>query len=344
MININSPNQYNSSNDFLNDAGFINFFFKLDARDEFWWNNWILNNPDKLNLINEAKDILNMLSFNIPDDEYNTELQKIKEAIGKRAKPNQNKRLFSSPKYAPTRHIAWKLTAAAVFILLSAIYIVNYVVSSGNDLKEYLNNTGQSLTINLEDATKVTLSPGSRIQYHAFSATERNVLLKGSGSFEVTKNKNAPFRVFAGGIVAVVLGTSFDVKNSNDSLVIVDLKTGSLKVAVVTKGMLSQELLLEPGQRAAFSDLRLVKIEQSSGKSNVKVDNRYSVEFNKNDFSQVADIMNKTFGVVLINESGINNWKFSGRFNNSTALEIIESICLIKELTSTVKGDTIIIK
>ena len=34
MININSPNQYNSSNDFLNDAGFINFFFKLDARDE----------------------------------------------------------------------------------------------------------------------------------------------------------------------------------------------------------------------------------------------------------------------------------------------------------------------
>src|SRR5688500_15902469 len=196
MININSPDNYNSSNDFLNDTGFINFHFKLDAGDEFWWNNWILNNPDKSNLINEAKDILNMLSFTIPDDEYNTELQKIKEVIIRKSNAEQNKVPFKLLKSAPGKHIAWKLAAAAVLILISSIYLVNDFISSDNDLKEHLNATGKNLTISLEDATEVTLSPGSRLQYRAFSSTERNVLLQGSGNFEVTKNKNAPFKVF----------------------------------------------------------------------------------------------------------------------------------------------------
>jgi transmembrane sensor len=344
MININSPDNYNSSNDFLNDAGFINFHFKLDARDEFWWNNWILNNPGKSNLINEAKDILNMLSFTIPDDEYNTELQKIKEAISRKTNAEQNKGLFKLLKSAPVKHIAWRLTSAAVLILISAIYLVNYFISSDNDLKEHLNGTGKNLTVILEDATEVALSPGSRLQYGTFSSTERNVILQGSANFEVTKNKNAPFKVFAGKIVATVLGTSFDVKNDSDSMIIVDLKSGSLKVAVAHKGILAQEVLLEPNQRAVFSNFRLVKVVQPSEKNNEKATTGQNVEFNKNDFLQVADIMSKTFGIVLINESGINNWKFSGQFNNSTALEIIESICLIKGLTSSVKGDTIIIK
>ncbi len=71
---------------------------------------------------------------------------------------------------------------------------------------------------------------------------------------------------------------------------------------------------------------------------------RHGVEFNRNDFFQIAEIIRKTYGVVLINESGNNNWKFSGQFKNSTAREIIESICLVKGLTSSAKGDAVVIR
>src|SRR6185295_11063525 len=192
----------------------------------------------------------------------------------------------SSVRATPGRRIAWIAAAAVLTLVISGTFLVNYFASSDNDLKEQLNDTGRNLTITLEDASKVILSPGSRLQYHAFTSTERNVILQGTGSFEVTKNRNAPFKVYSGGIVAVVLGTTFDVKNNSDSSVTVDLKTGSLRVAVVSNGMLTQELLLEPDQRAVFSNYRLVKFENAPKKNADKINYRHSIEFNKNDFLQ----------------------------------------------------------
>jgi transmembrane sensor len=341
MNNSNSAGNYNSANDFLNDAGFINFHFKLNARDEFWWQNWMENHPDKTSIINEARGILNMLSFSIPDDEYNTELEKIKFAISQKVHVNQNKSLFR----LRGRSSAVKIAAAATVLVLiiSGIVLVNYFAST-DELTDRFNNTPGNVTIKLEDDTKVTLSPGSRLKYHGFSSTERDVILQGNGSFEVTKNNNAPFRVFAGKIVATVLGTTFDIKSKSDSSIIVNLKTGSLKVAVLDKGAITQQLLLEPDQSAIFANYQLVKIDKSAATGVAKNSERHDVEFSRNDFFQIAEMIRKTYGVVLINESGSNNWKFSGQFKNSTAGEIIESICLIKGLTSSVMADTIVIR
>jgi transmembrane sensor len=228
-------------------------------------------------------------------------------------------------------------------LIISGIVLVNYFAST-DELTDRFNNTPGNVTIKLEDDTKVTLSPGSRLKYHGFSSTERDVILQGNGSFEVTKNNNAPFRVFAGKIVATVLGTTFDIKSKSDSSIIVNLKTGSLKVAVLDKGAITQQLLLEPDQSAIFANYQLVKIDKSAATGVAKNSERHDVEFSRNDFFQIAEMIRKTYGVVLINESGSNNWKFSGQFKNSTAGEIIESICLIKGLTSSVMADTIVIR
>jgi transmembrane sensor len=221
--------------------------------------------------------------------------------------------------------------------------VVNYFASPDESTDRY-NNTTSNITVKLEDDTKVTLSPGSRLNYKTFTSTHRDVVLQGNGSFDVTKNTNAPFRVFTGKIVATVLGTTFDIKSKSDSSIIVDLKTGSLKVAVLDKGAITQQLLLEPNQSAIFTNYRLAKIDKGVRIEEEKDSERHSVEFSRNDFFQIAEIIRNTYGVVLINESGNNNWKFSGQFRNSTAREIIESICLVKGLTSSAKGDTVVIR
>jgi transmembrane sensor len=341
MNNSNSARNYNSANDFLNDAGFINFHFKLNARDEFWWRHWIESHPDKAGIINEARGILNMLSFSIPDDEYNSELEKIKFAISQGVHAKQRKSVFQ----LPAKNRIFKVAAAATVsvLIISAIVLANYFIST-DKMTDHFNNTSSNVMVKLEDNTTVTLSPGSRLQYHAFTSIERDVMLQGDGSFEVTKNSNAPFRVFTGKIVATVLGTTFDIKSKSDSSVTVNLKTGSLRVAVLNNGAISQELLLEPDQSAVFTNYQLVKVDKPAAVDAVKESKRHDLDFSRNDFLQIAEMINKTYGVVIINESGTHNWKFSGQFKNSTVHEIIESICLIKGLTSSVKGDTIVIR
>ena len=340
MTNSNNAGNYNSANDFLNDAGFINFHFKLNTRDEFWWRHWIESHPDKAGIINEARGILNMLSLNIPDDEYKSELEKIKFAIIQGVHSKEKKSIFQLPGKSITTKLA--VAATALVLIISAIVLWNNV--SDDKSTDRFNNTASDITVKLEDNTTVTLSPGSRLKYRAFTSTERDVVLQGDGSFEVTKNNNAPFRVFVSKIVATVVGTTFDIKSKSDSSITVNLKTGSLKVALLANGSISEELLLEPDQSAVFANHRLVKMDRPATADVAKEMKRQDLVFSKNDFYQIAEMINKKYAVVLINESGSNNWKFSGQFKNSTVHEIIESICLIKGLTITVKGDTIVIR
>jgi transmembrane sensor len=68
----------------------------------------------------------------------------------------------------------------------------------------------------LEDGTRVRLAPDSALDI-AFADGERRVrLLKGQAFFEVTPDAARPFRVAAGGTVATVLGTSFEMRLADD--------------------------------------------------------------------------------------------------------------------------------
>ncbi len=62
-------------------------------------------------------------------------------------------------------------------------------------------------------------------------ATNRDVYLSGEAFFEVTKNPDRPFRVFANEIVTKVLGTSFTVRSfENDTTIQVIVRTGKVTV------------------------------------------------------------------------------------------------------------------
>ena len=71
---------------------------------------------------------------------------------------------------------------------------------------------------------------------------------------------------------------------------------------------------------------------------------RHELTFHQSDFADIASQLKNVFGVTLINESQNKAWRFNGSFKNATAKEIIENICLIKNLSPVEKGDTIFIK
>src|ERR1700693_5484861 len=70
--------------DFVSDESFINYHFKSNKDDQLSWEEWLLNNPGRQSLAQEAREIINELSFTISEEEYEKELKRLTSAINRR--------------------------------------------------------------------------------------------------------------------------------------------------------------------------------------------------------------------------------------------------------------------
>lgn len=75
--------------------------------------------------------------------------------------------------------------------------------------------TGEVLTLDLADGSRVRLSPESAVEVAYTDAVRRVRLIKGEAFFEITRDPSRPFRVAAGDTTAIVLGTAFDVRRGD---------------------------------------------------------------------------------------------------------------------------------
>lgn len=96
----------------------------------------------------------------------------------------------------------------------------------------YRTRVGQRLTVNMPDGSVATLNTNSILKV-AYRDGERGVrLLQGQALFEVAKNRETPFRVYAGDRRITAVGTVFDVRLDGRK-VKVALVEGKVRVAPV---------------------------------------------------------------------------------------------------------------
>ncbi|SHN66748.1 FecR family protein [Flavobacterium fryxellicola] len=123
-------------------------------------------------------------------------------------------------------------------------------------LVEQTNNSDKPQIITLSDGSSVLLQPNSKLSYpKIFVGDERKVYLSGEGFFEISKNPQKPFFVFANEIVTKVVGTSFKIKAyDNQPNVEVVVRTGKVKVrsnALIANSK-DQLIVLLPNQALRF--------------------------------------------------------------------------------------------
>ena len=199
----------------------------------------------------------------------------------------------------------------------------------------------------MNDGTVVTLAANSFLRYpRSFGNKDREVYLDGEAQFHVSKDVNHPFKVHAEDITATVLGTVFNIKKQQgDSIVFVELLEGKLKIEIKNiPGSPVQSLVLSPNERVVYNQHNKNLYKESWQRYNEPLSQKNHLVFRQNNFEEIARQIKSVFGVILINQSGKRNWRFTGEFNNTTAKEIIESICLVKGLRAQATGDTILIK
>ncbi|HEY9195949.1 MAG TPA: FecR domain-containing protein, partial [Mucilaginibacter sp.] len=111
---------------------------------------------------------------------------------------------------------------------------------------------GGQFQLLLPDGTRVWLNAASSLKYpvNFTASSERKVELSGEAYFEVTHNKERPFRVVTSRQVVEVLGTHFNVNAYADEP---NTKTTLLEGAVKVTGG-ANTALLKPGQEANLTD------------------------------------------------------------------------------------------
>jgi transmembrane sensor len=350
-----SPEDYQIE-DFITDESFINYFFRLNGEDVSFWTKWLQAHPENAGLAEMAREMLQDLSLTLPEEEFEAELGKLREAIqadsgsGTPASPTiirflRGERGSRGSGSRPKARLKY-LLPLTLLVIAGVLFLVNQFGTEQGILTVKTNDGNTPVVFTLSDGSVVTLAPQGVLRFPAdFGRQERKIYLEGEAQFQVQQDGIRPFKVFAGGIVATVLGTKFNVNDqSHDSAVLVELIKGKLRVETIPRsGLAVQSILLEPDERVVYRR-RLERLYKEKWQSQHDLALPDRLVFRKNSFEEIARQIKSVYGVTVINQSAKKNWRFTGEFAHATAKEIIENICLIEGLASQVNEDTILIK
>jgi ferric-dicitrate binding protein FerR (iron transport regulator) len=128
-----------------------------------------------------------------------------------------------------------RMAASIALILAIGIPSVYFGLIRNNmdsPVRQHIAEEGMS-TIDLPDGSRIYLNQGAEISYSKAFKNQRSVELQGEAFFEVMSDPKNPFTVHSGQMLVTVLGTSFNVKQlENSSDVEVYVKSGKVRVSV----------------------------------------------------------------------------------------------------------------
>lgn len=358
-----------SVEDFVCDESYLRYYFKEDEEDIRFWTDWISRHPEKLDVIMSANNYIEAFSIRLPDAELQNELQRFTESLKdltgekRHSHRSDDKDDIYLEEDEPSNKKGKRVIKVISFSLVIVILVGSFFsffrsqkvlvtpsqVQGIVMLKKYVPK-GEQARITLADGTEVHLNAESQLVYPSrFTGSQRQVQLIGEAFFRVKRDTLHPFHIISGNLMTTVLGTSFNVKcYQNDEQVKVALVTGKVKLDRVTDGLdkkvMGETLFLSPSEMGVFNKHSLALQKRPYDPDEELGWQNGVVVFKNADFKEIATRIQRTFNIHLVNRSNKKHWSFTGTFSNSSAREIVESICLSKKLAYTTNGDTIVIK
>jgi hypothetical protein len=331
--------------DFASDDSFIKWVLDGDPAATRFWEEYRLQHPELDYKIDEARLLLLSLSaaeqtFHNPGASENT-WDAIQERISKEPTPKK----FSFLRIAASVSLLVVLSAAA--ILLGVRYLsqdqsfTEVTQLYEEDLIEKVNASDRTMVIQLSDGTTVTLEPRSSLRYVRDFKDKRyrKVHLAGEAFFDVAKNLQQPFFVYANEVVTKVLGTSFRVKAYDDEAnIVVSVSEGRVSVYSKESHEKTQDVrkpklngvVLMPNQQVLYK-----RIDHSFNKSLVErpamlKDQRVSHSFNFSSapMQKVFDVLEAAYGVEIIySEEVMKNCYLTAPLGNEPLFKKLDIIC-----------------
>lgn len=338
-----------SLGEFVWDKPFRNWVLNPTREDDETWQTWLAAHPEKREVVDRARQlVLSIRTVNAPLS--NAEKRKAVERIVERLEARDLDRAeeIPSPWY---NWRAVRIAAMLVFLvglgwmfrLTHQPHEIDYeqlVAAAHVKMHEAVNTTDNPLTISLEDGSRVTLDPGSKMSYPThFTGSQREVFLSGKAFFDIAKDPSKPFFVYANELVTKVLGTSFTVRSFADEReVSVAVKTG--KVAVfsredpeVTRKQSSRELtgvVIEPNQQVIFvrNTVKITKSIVPEPEVVAEAGAAPHFEFDEAPVSAVFSALQSAYGIDIIYDKNImDECPITATLTEMSLYEQLDLIC-----------------
>ena len=245
----------------------------------------------------------------------------------KRLEYKINRQNFPIDKTITTRRL-WIQVASIAAILIFGLFggsILTYLLSDNKVIQEELvfeTPRGEKSLVKLPDGSQVWLNANSRLVYHSFSSSHRQVELKGEAFFNVAHNEKAPFVVKTDKCEVEVLGTTFNVMAYNEfGRQEITLLTG--KVNVHTD---NSEHVIKSGQALILKDGHIQVVEANTSQASGWVENKFN--FANIPLSELMKRLENWYDVdiTLQNNSG-KEINFTGTFKNEeTIWQVLDAI------------------
>ncbi len=329
--------------DFLIDESFADWVRGIRNESSEQWEEWLRQNPFKQELVNEARILFLSVQVKPGRDIEDHEVESMIFDMQQRMNP-------------PRRIGRWPLVrvAAGLFFMVSVgaavgIYLkkndqaanaYQYLISNSNQpLVERKNTTASSIFVRLPDYSSVVLKPGARISFDpAFRGVERVVYLEGEAFFEVTKNPDRPFYVYANDLVTKVLGTSFVINaHPEGKQASVAVMTGKVSVfsrngheTKLTKHAEQLAVVLTPNQQVEHrhGDSRLLKGIVTKPQLIQKSEQVSTFDFSESSLTEVFTKLERAYGVrIIYDEEAMANCPLTASFTNRPLFEMLTIIC-----------------
>lgn len=321
--------------DFVQDLFFRKWVLGKLPQENLNWENWLNKNPEKQAIIEEAKSLV--IASQIEEIEMPT--NRIQQNI------NEILNHIETP-LIPFYQQNWFRAAAIVLILftvglvLEKTSIVSFFKAEKTILTqatETENNGIEPLNLTLSDGSKVSLKKGSKLEVSTdFGEQTRTVFLTGEAFFEVQKDPQRPFLVYAGGIVTKVLGTSFTIRAyKGETNTKVAVRTGHVTVYQEEKVGIKnnthpEQILLTPNQQVVFEkkEEKLVKMLVEKPIIIVPSIEKEGFEYDETPISKVLSQLENAYGVKIIFDADLlANCNLTASFSNEPLFDKMDIIC-----------------
>lgn len=249
--------------DLLLETSFLNYCLAANDLDVLFWENWLLENPDKAGVAKQAQEMFLLLNGQHTAAQFREHQSKFREAFSQHLGEEQSgdgHLFYTRGEQAGRRSRSRKIgryvvgMAASLLLLIAVRQLILHRNDADKAILEqdkhtYVSMPGERKSFQLPDGSTVLLNGGSTLSITpAFNQVNREVSLEGEAYFDVAQNAGKPFVIQAGDMCVKVLGTTFNVKAyPQDKTLETVLIRGSVEVTL--KDLPRSNVILKPQQK-----------------------------------------------------------------------------------------------
>ena len=292
--------------EFVLDENFVRWV-KSPSRDDLeFWAQWLAGNPEKMEVIKDARHLVTHLAFE-KDFNSSENIDQTWDVLATHFDNSQKTAGFV------VRFFSTYQRLAAVIGLLGLLgTFLWFWVNGQTTAAHYKTGYGEVSRIVLTDSTEVILNANSTLKVEMVSGLRprRETWLTGEAFFKVKRHKKPQtFTVHTSNVHVTVLGTQFNVFNRRHESTVV-LRSG--KVKINNSLGWDNELIMKPGEMTFFSDTSKIFIVKSVNPENHLSWTQQKLIFEHTPITDVAHVLEDTYGLsVVISKATLANKTFT---------------------------------